>query len=170
MDEPSRITPPPYFQVRSEQRIDSQPGCPTWIGFESRVYEDTGLMRVRYDFLREPISAFGIGALDMIAEGVFLNIRNRTFEVALLLMKKGLSIREEELHVADLWTVDRWVIDFVQDSVGYGEPDATGRRIRSPNTLFGTRSPAWRHPRSTKSTTGAGQRDMIHRTPSGRTK
>ena len=96
------------------------------VGFNPRVYEHARLMRVRYDFLYKPIPAFAVGALDVIAKSVFLNIRNRVLQVALLFMEEGLPIGDEELHIANLWAVDRGVIDFVQNAVRQGEPDTAG--------------------------------------------
>ena len=87
------------------------------------VYEHARLMRVRYDFLYKPIPAFAVGALDVIAESVFLNVRNRALQIALLFVEEGFPIRDEELHIANLWAVDGGIIDFVQNAVRQGEPD-----------------------------------------------
>ena len=119
----SGITPSPDFQMGCQQRIHSQSSRPFRVGFNPRVYEHARLMRVRYDFLYKSIPAFAVDALDVIAESVFLNIRNRALQVALLFVEEGLPIRDEELHIANLWTVDRGVVDFVQNAVRQGEPD-----------------------------------------------
>jgi hypothetical protein len=74
-------------------------------------------MRVRYDLLYEPIPALSVGALDVVAERVFVDIRDLAPKIASLFVEKSFAIRDEELHIANLGAVDRGVVNFVQNSV-----------------------------------------------------
>ena len=102
----AEFPPSSHFQMGCQQRIYSQSARPFCGGFKPRVYKYTRLMRIRYDFLFDSIAVLGIGALDVIAESVFLNVRNRALQIALLFVKEGISIRDKELHIANLWAVD----------------------------------------------------------------
>jgi hypothetical protein len=79
--------------------------------------EHAWLMGVRYDLFNQPIPSFVVSALDTVAKSVLLDVRNGTLEIALLFMEERFPVRDEELHITHLGTIDRGVIDFVQNTV-----------------------------------------------------
>src|SRR5690242_1025115 len=100
-----------------QQRVYSQAIHPCNGRFNPQMNEHARLMRVRYNLFDQPIPSSAVGALDAVAKSVLLDIRNRTLEVALLFMEERFPVRDEELHITHLWTIDRGVIDFVQNAV-----------------------------------------------------
>ena len=74
-------------------------------------------MRIGDYLFRKPIAAFSIRALDVIAERMFLNVRNRAVQVAFLFVKERFPIRNEELHIARLWPVDGGIVNFIENAV-----------------------------------------------------
>jgi hypothetical protein len=81
------------------------------------MYKHARLMRVRYDFLFKPVAAFRVGAFDAVPESVFLNVRNRVLKVSLLFVEEGFPVRDKELHIANLGTIDRRIVNFVQNAM-----------------------------------------------------
>ncbi len=75
-------------------------------------------MRVCNDLFDKPVSSLPIAAYDAIAERVGLDVRNLAFQIALLLMKEGFAVRDQELHVTNLWPVNRRVVNLIKDAVG----------------------------------------------------
>ena len=73
----SGIAPSAAFQMGREQRVYFQPIRPFSSRFHAHMQEHARLMRIRYYLFCKPIAAFSIRALDVIAERMFLNVRNR---------------------------------------------------------------------------------------------
>lgn len=62
-------------------------------------------MRVRDDLFDDPISPLRVGARDAIAQRMTLDVLDLVDEVALLFVKEGLTIADEELEVSDLRSI-----------------------------------------------------------------
>jgi hypothetical protein len=61
--------------------------------------------------------------------------------MAPLIMKKRLSIGNQVLKIAYLWSIDRGKIDFVENARGQRKPNTARRRIGGADRIFVTPRP-----------------------------
>src|ERR1041385_1200621 len=71
-----------------------------------------------------------------------LQARNPRLEIAFFFEEKTVAIRKKEFHIAQLRTVDGWIVNLGQDAATNREPDASPARIgRADPILVGIRPP-----------------------------
>src|ERR1700722_18189008 len=99
-------------------------------------------MRIGDNFFDDLVAALGIGIDGTHGRGTAVDIFKDPFQIALLFVDKRLPVGEQEFHVPGLRAVDGGVVDFVQDAVGDGVPDAAGGGARHADTIFSAGSPA----------------------------
>ena len=100
-------------------------------------------MRIRDHLLHEHVAAFEVDVREPVAQRARLQAFDQLVEVALLLVEEGLAVGDQELHVPRLRAVDGRIVDFVEDSVREGEPDAAGRVVSGADALLAAGGPAW---------------------------
>ncbi len=86
-------------------------------------------MRIVDDLFRQRVPAFAIARRDPDAQRIGVDVCELVLEVSLLLVKEGLAVRDQKLHVTDLRPVDRRVINLVQNAVRDRVPRAARRGI-----------------------------------------
>jgi hypothetical protein len=98
--------------------------------------EYTRLVRVRDDLFDDLVPARRIGTRNTIAERVPLDIFDLAEQVALFFVKEGFAVRDQELQVSDLWSINRRKVDFIQDAVRKCEPYPASRGVCGSHAFF----------------------------------
>src|SRR6266850_855681 len=96
-----------------------------------------------------PASRFGVG--EPIVESALFRIFNPMVQIAPLLVAEGFSIRNEQLKIARIGTIDIGIINLINNAVAQSEPDPAAGMVSSADALFGAARPARFGARSAKS-------------------
>ena len=99
-------------------------------------------MRVGDDLFDQPVTSVRRGIGEPIIEGAFFGVLDLMHQIAALLMAKCLAVANEELEIARVGTIDIGVIDFVDDTMAQGEPDAATGMVSGADALFGAARPS----------------------------
>src|SRR5215469_11796400 len=112
------------------------------VAVQARIDKEGRLMRIGDDFLVEMIAAIGRMTDDADGEAGAVEVLGYRIEVAAFLVKEGLAVGDQELHVADLWLIDRREINLVEDSGRRGKPQTAHRRVCGADGVLGAAGPA----------------------------
>src|SRR5579859_2950839 len=85
----------------------------------------------------------GVGELEG-GDAVFETVQNGR-AIALFFGEEAVAVGDDEAEVAGAGLVDARIVDFVQDAVAEGEPDAADRGKRGADAGLGAGGPAWRN-------------------------
>ena len=110
--------------------------------FHTDAHQHYRMMGIGNDLLDDLVAALMIGIGEANGRRIGVNIFKRTLEIALFFVDEGHAVGQQELHIAGLRTIDGGIVDFVQDAMRDGVPDAAGSRIRHANCVFSAGSPA----------------------------
>jgi len=90
------------------------------------------------DLLDDPVPALVIGVDEPDRGGAVVDVFEGAFQIALLFVDERFPIREQELHIPGLRPVDGGIVDFVEDAVRDGKPDAARGGVRHAYAVFST--------------------------------
>src|SRR5574338_224145 len=144
------VAPASAAQMRREQHVHLQARMPGRVGFDACMDQYAGASRVGNDLLDDAIALLRIAHDDPISKRIAVETGDLAFEVALFFVKERLPVGNEELQIANLGSIYRRVIDFVEDTMREREPHAARVRIGRADALLRTRRPAWRNAGITK--------------------
>src|SRR5215468_5376343 len=99
-------------------------------------------MRIAQDCLLNCVAAFLFPVHYLETERRTRNAIDLADKIPPLVVKKTFAVRDQELQVADLGRVDRWVIDFSDASVVERVPHVTRSGICSSNRNLGASRPS----------------------------
>src|SRR5215831_6650770 len=98
------------------------------VTFDSRVHKNAGSHRFGDDFLSEREPSVAVAAHDLVSLGRCQTLYPK-FQIPLFLQEKTVPVREQEFHIAHLWTINGRMVDFSQDTAPDGEPNAAAARV-----------------------------------------
>src|SRR5882757_6712144 len=101
------------------------------------------MVRVADELLRHRVSPHGVFASYTYRRSAAVDVVKVILQIALLFMKEGLAVGEQQFHVTRLRTIDRGIVNLVQRAVRDRKPDAARGRIRRRDRVFLARGPAW---------------------------
>ena len=107
-------------------------------------------MRVGDDLLGDVVEATICRSAHLDRETIRVYVPEVVTKIALLLVKKGLAVGEQQLHVARLRAIYGGVVDLIQRAVREGAPHTTGGRVRGYDRVFLARRPARLNARRSK--------------------
>src|SRR5581483_5853048 len=105
------------------------------------------------NFFDDPVATIGSDANDSIAQRVRGQALVGVVQMSFV-TEEGFPVRDEILQVAYLRTINGRVVDLVQDTFGYSEPDPAQTRVSGPYPVLVT-------PRPARRATGAARRRVL---------
>src|SRR4051812_33838458 len=99
-------------------------------------------MGIGNNVLDDSITTARIGIGQPIIKGALFRIFGLVLQIAPLFVAEGFTVRDEELQVAGIWSINVWIVNLVNDAVAQGKPNPAARVIRRPDALFGAARPA----------------------------
>src|ERR1700737_4036765 len=145
------VAPAPNLQLGGAQCIDLQFFQDALFALAGALGQNRSLMGIADDFLDDAIPAFGIRASDFETQGAAVEALGVGVEIRALVMEESFAVGDEKLEIAQLGTIDRGIVNLVQDAAGEGVPDPAGRRISGADGFFGAARPAGLHSWSSRS-------------------
>src|SRR5579872_4750521 len=118
------ITPAANFEMRREERVYVQPAQPCGVSFQARVDQHAWLMRIANHLHYQPIAAVQVSIDNAHAQPMLTEVLDAGFLVAMGVVKKRLTVGDEELQVANLRPVYSRIINFTDYTVRDCEPYA----------------------------------------------
>src|ERR1700678_1693266 len=100
------------------------------------------MVRIGNDLLDNFIAALRVRVGEPHRGSTRIDIFENPFQITLFFVDEGFAIREQELHIPGLRAVNGGIVDFVQNAMRDGVPDAAGSRVRHANRVFSRRGPA----------------------------
>src|ERR1700729_158460 len=100
------------------------------------------MMRVGDELLGDRVASVDVGGGDANRESVVVDVLKLVLEVSLLFAAECFAVGEEQFHVTRLRAVDGRVVNLVECSMRYREPDAAGGCIGSRDGVFAAGGPA----------------------------
>ena len=101
--------------------------------------------RVRDHPIDHPESPTAMGAHQAESGNPVFDTFDDRLAVALDLGEESVPVGDDEPEVADASLVNTWIVDFVDDAVTDGEPDAAALAERCADTVLGARGPTRRN-------------------------
>ena len=95
-------------------------------------------MRISKDTLYQPIPGSRVRISKPIKKAIVLWIFDLVSKIPLLFMTERFAIGNKKLKIPCIRLIYVWVIDFVDDTVAKGEPDATTRMVGGADSFLRT--------------------------------
>ena len=100
-------------------------------------------MWISDDFLDDSVTLFGGCRRESITKDILFRVFDFVFQIASLFVAKCFAIGNQKLQIASVGTVHIGVVDFIDDAVAEGEPDAATGMISRADAFFGAPRPSW---------------------------
>src|SRR5438552_2992148 len=94
------------------------------------------------DLFDDAIAAARVAVDGAIGRNVVAHPLGARVEVALLLVEEVLAVRDQELEIAQLGTIDGGVVDLGKDALPESEPDPAIGRVGGTDAFLGPVGPA----------------------------
>ena len=134
------IVPASHIQVRRQQNIQLQLAENLGGRLETSPDEQARPMRVANDLADERISSLGTMRRHPIAERMRGDALDLVMGMTAAVVKEGFAVSHQNLHVANLRSVDRRKRDLVDRPARQGEPHAAEVRISRAHAVFVVRA------------------------------
>src|SRR6202041_1581180 len=108
------------------------------------------VVRIVDDLLRDLVPALAVARYNAHRQCIGVDVGKFVIEIALLFVEERLPVRNQQLHVADLRTIDSRVVHLVQNAVRDGEPCPAGSGVSRAHRVLRARSPPWLNARRAK--------------------
>ena len=137
---PAGVVGPAVDQMRRQQREQAQ-GAVAQV-FEPDLHQHRVAARVADHALDDAETAAEMRAREQKSRHAVFERLHLRGAVPLFFGEEAVVVGDDESEVADAGLVDPRIVDFVEDAVADGEPDATGVGERRADSALGARGPS----------------------------
>jgi hypothetical protein len=134
---PSRISRAVSGNVRRKQRVQLQFALKRLVkNLEPGVDQKHWPLRISQYVLNNLVTPTALGVCQMIKENVMAGVFYAMKQISLFLVAKCLAVADEKFKIARIRLIDPRKINFINDAMAEGEPEAAASGICSSKTFL----------------------------------